>query len=128
MNPVVHFELPVKDAERANAFYTGVFGWKANKLGPEMNNYIVVDTDESDKNGPLKPGRINGGLYGATPEMGPRHPSIVIAVPDIKAHIQKVIAAGGTVQGEPVEIPGVGLYASFTDTEGNSNSMLQPKM
>lgn len=27
---------------------------------------------------------------------------------------------------EPMEIPGVGLYVAFTDTEGNRASMLQP--
>ena len=34
--------------------------------------------------------------------------------------------AGGKVLGEPMEIPGVGQYVSFTDTEGNRVSMLQP--
>ncbi|TMH31553.1 MAG: VOC family protein, partial [Betaproteobacteria bacterium] len=34
--------------------------------------------------------------------------------------------AGGTVLGEPMNIPGVGAYVSFTDTEGNRVSMLQP--
>lgn len=28
--------------------------------------------------------------------------------------------------GEPMDIPGVGQYVSFTDTEGNRVSMLQP--
>jgi len=30
------------------------------------------------------------------------------------------------VLGEPMEIPGVGSYVSFTDTEGNRVSMLKP--
>jgi hypothetical protein len=30
------------------------------------------------------------------------------------------------VLGEPMEIPGVGRYVSFTDTEGNRVSLLQP--
>jgi predicted enzyme related to lactoylglutathione lyase len=42
-----------------------------------------------------------------------------------------VASAGGTVlggqrAGEPDDIPGVGLYASFIDTEGNRVGMLQP--
>ena len=37
-----------------------------------------------------------------------------------------VKAAGGKVLGEPMEIPGVGKYVSFIDTEGNRVSMLQP--
>jgi predicted enzyme related to lactoylglutathione lyase len=38
----------------------------------------------------------------------------------------KVTDAGGRVLGEPIEIPGVGQYVSFLDTEGNRVSMLQP--
>jgi hypothetical protein len=38
----------------------------------------------------------------------------------------KVKGGGGQVLGEPMEIPGVGQYVSFTDTEGNRVGMLQP--
>ena len=38
----------------------------------------------------------------------------------------QVSEAGGEVLGEPMEIPGVGQYVSFFDTEGNRVSMLQP--
>ena len=34
--------------------------------------------------------------------------------------------AGGKVLGEPMDIPGIGRYVSFFDTENNRNSMLQP--
>ena len=34
--------------------------------------------------------------------------------------------AGGTVAGAPQEIPGVGTYAGFHDTEGNRLSLLRP--
>ena len=45
---------------------------------------------------------------------------------DIAAAMRGVTDAGGTVLGEPVEIPGIGQYVSFTDTEGNRVSLLQP--
>jgi uncharacterized protein len=45
---------------------------------------------------------------------------------DIKEAMANVRAAGGNVLGEPMEIPGVGQYVSFIDTEGNRASMLQP--
>jgi uncharacterized protein len=35
--------------------------------------------------------------------------------------------AGGRVLGEPMQIPSVGLYVAFFDTEGNRASMLQPE-
>lgn len=40
--------------------------------------------------------------------------------------MRDVTGAGGTVVREPVEIPGIGQYVSFTDTEGNRVSLLQP--
>jgi predicted enzyme related to lactoylglutathione lyase len=42
--------------------------------------------------------------------------------------MKDVVKEGGKVVGEPVEIPGVGLFVSFTDTEGNRVSMIQPLM
>jgi len=38
----------------------------------------------------------------------------------------KVKDAGGEVLGEPMEIPGVGQYVSFMDSERNRVSLLQP--
>jgi uncharacterized protein len=51
---------------------------------------------------------------------------VVIAVDDIAESMRQVRQAGGTVLGDPMDIPGVGAYVSFVDTEGNRVSMLQP--
>jgi predicted enzyme related to lactoylglutathione lyase len=51
---------------------------------------------------------------------------VVIQVDDIKESIKKVEGAGGKVLGEAIEIPNVGWFVSFFDTEGNRVSMLQP--
>lgn len=127
MNPVVHFEMPASDRKRMSEFYTKAFGWKMNQLGPEMGNYVVAHTTETDKDGMvLKPGRINGGFYGKGDDKVSQAPSVVIAVDDVKAHIQIVKNAGGKILSQPMEIPGVGSFASFLDTEGNRVSMLQP--
>jgi len=56
-----------------------------------------------------------------------QYPSVVIAVDDVKTAMKSVKSAGGKVLGEPMEIPGVGQYVSFTDTEGNRVGMLQPQ-
>jgi len=83
--------------------------------------------DRVDENGPKRPGAINGGFYPKSDDRPAQYPSVVIAVEDIAAHMKKVEEAGGKVLGEPWDIPGVGLYVSFFDTEGNRVSMLQPK-
>jgi len=135
MNPVVHFEMPAEDQARMSEFYAKTFGWEAKAMGPEMGNYVVVSTSPSDPNDlsgrPKAPGAINGGFYKKTkPD---QYPSVVIAVDDINEAMKKVSDMGGKVlggsQGEgiPDDIPGVGLYVSIIDTEGNRVGVLQPK-
>ena len=126
MNPVVHFEMPYANRERLAKFYESAFGWQMQMLGDDMGSYVVATTTETDQNGPKKPGAINGGFFPKKPDWPAQHPSVVIAVDDIKDAMRKVAGAGGKVLGEPMEIPGVGQYVSFTDTEGNRVSMLQP--
>ncbi len=61
MSPVVHFEMPAQDRKRMANFYTRVFGWQAQQLGPEMGNYVIVTTTElGEYRFPKEPGRING--------------------------------------------------------------------
>ena len=133
MNPVVHFEMPAKDKGRMRKFYETAFGWQTEQLGKEMGEYVLVTTTERDeKTGlPKKPGAINGGFYKRTDDPLSQYPSVVIAVEDIKKAMKKVEEAGGKllggqVPGKPDNIPGVGLYASFIDTDGNRVSMLEP--
>lgn len=126
MNPVIHFEMPAEDKKRMANFYTRAFGWQTKQLGPEMGEYVMVTTTESDEKGPKNPGAINGGFYQKTDDKPSQYPSVVIWVEDIKEHMKKVKEAGGKVIGEPLDIPGVGSYVSFFDTEGNRVSMLQP--
>jgi predicted enzyme related to lactoylglutathione lyase len=126
MSPVVHFEMPAEDRARMAKFYTSVFGWQTQMMGPDMGDYVVVTTTESDDNGPKNPGAINGGFYLKKPDWPDQHPSVVIAVDDMDQSMKDVKDAGGEVLGDPMEIPGVGLYVSFRDTEGNRVSMLKP--
>ena len=126
MDSVVHFEIPFDDRNRMARFYGSAFGWQTQMLGEDMGNYVLATTTQSDEKGPTKPGAINGGFYPKNPDWPAQYPSIVIAVDNIKESMKKVTAAGGKVLGEPMEIPGIGQYVSFTDTEGNRVSMLQP--
>jgi hypothetical protein len=90
-------------------------------------NYVVVTTTEPDENGrPKNPGSINGGFFQKSSDKPDQYPSVVIAVDDIKEHMKKTTEAGGELLGEPMEIPGIGLYVSIRDTEGNRVAMLQP--
>jgi predicted enzyme related to lactoylglutathione lyase len=116
--------MPAKDRQRMADFYAKTFGWQMQMFGEEMGNYVLVSTTETDDKGNVKtPGAINGGFFERTDDN--TAPSVVIGVDDINAHVKKVTDAGGKVLNEPIEIPGIGWYASFIDPEGNRVSMLQ---
>jgi len=137
MNPVVHFEMGYFDRERMKKFYSTAFGWQMQQFGDDMGNYVVAQTTDTDDKGMVTtPGTINGGFYAKTDNPDSHAPSIVVSVDDIKAAVEEVKKAGGKIKGgmtpdgqhtmEPTMIPGVGLWISCEDTEGNRFSILQP--
>ena len=125
MDPVVHFEMPYADKARVAAFYESAFDWRMQGLGEEMGSYVLATTTEIGAAGSTRPGAIGGGFFAAAPG-APTCPSVVIAVDDIAVSMDKLRRCGGSVLGEPMDIPGVGRYVAFTDTEGNRVGMLQP--
>ncbi|MBM7789333.1 VOC family protein [Tenggerimyces flavus] len=114
MNRVVHFEVHADDLDRAERFYTQVFGWTTQHWRDDYR-LLVTGTDT--------PG-IDGAIMqrqGPAPEPG--QPlncfSCSIDVEDIGATEKAVADAGGQQVLERMTIPGVGYVAYFTDTEGN---------
>jgi predicted enzyme related to lactoylglutathione lyase len=118
--------MPNVGQDRVAKFYEEALGWKMNKLGPEMMDYVTAYTAETDENRMVKtPGTINGGFFPKKADWPAQYPSVVISVEDINSAMKKIAEAGGNVLGEPMEIPGIGMYVSFMDTEGNRASLLQ---
>jgi len=119
MDPVIHFELPAEDSQRVSTFYEDAFGWQTTPLGPEAGDFVLAFTTETDEETriPRKRGAINGGFYKTTE---PHQPvKFTILVDDINDAMKRIESAGGRILGEPFELPGVGLFADFRDTEGN---------
>src|SRR5260221_5082624 len=133
MDPVVHFEMPAKDKKRVSNFYTSAFGWQMNQLSSEMGNYLLAQTTETDEHSMVKtPGAINGGFFDYQEKEGFNIPHLVISVDNLEESMKKVEEAGGKILGgasgpEKIDdIPGIGRYISFEDSEGNHVGMLQP--
>lgn len=117
MSRIVHFEIPVKDADKVAKFYQEVFGWKTTKWdGPA--DYWLVETGEEGTVG------INGGLY--NPEGDVSVVVNTIGVGDLDAMLVKVKANGGSIVGEKMPIPGMGWFAYSKDVEGTLFGMMQP--
>ena len=128
MDPVVHFEMPYDDADRMAKFYRTVFGWELKTLGEEMGNYVLATTAKPGERVGHEAayGAIGGGFYKRNKDWPAQHPSVVVAVQEIRTAMKKIKDAGGEVLCDPMTIPGVGEYVSFFDTEKNRVSILQP--
>ncbi len=131
MDPVVHFELPGIDLSRMRNFYESVFDWKTTQLGEEYGNYVTVQTCPTDSNNMITQyGSINGGFYKRTEGFDAssqkiQSTSLVIQVSNIDESLKKVSLAGGKIESKPTEMPGIGIFSTIFDTEGNRISVLQ---
>lgn len=125
MDSVVHFEIAADQPQRAKKFYGDVFAWNFVETSPEMGNYILVHTTETDKEGmPERKGAINGGIMKKDPTA--KQTILTVAVTNLKETLEKVKAAGGKVISEQVEVSGIGQYIRIEDTEGNVVSLMEP--
>src|SRR3712207_6136829 len=119
MSKVVHFEIPAEDLDRAKNFYSSVFGWKLETMpvpGGEYTSVVTTPVDEQTQL-PTEPGAINGGMMQrdqTTPS-----PVLTIDVEAIDEALKEIEAGGGTTVAPRTEIPGMGAYAYFKDSEGN---------
>jgi uncharacterized protein len=108
-NPVVHFEIISKDAEKLHSFYSEVFDWKINADNPI--GYGLVDNGGDG---------INGGIGGVMDHDYAGHLTFYISVPDPAETLKKIESLGGKTVMEPAEVPGADTtIAQFTDPAGN---------
>ena len=107
MNEICHIEIPALDVQRAAKFYKDLFAWKMTTWeGSE--DYILFDPEKEPGGGIMKADKIEQG-------------SMIwyVHVTDIPLTLRRVDEFGGRTVQEKTEIPGVGFWGSFHDTEGN---------
>jgi predicted enzyme related to lactoylglutathione lyase len=111
--PVVHFEIGCRDRERAEAFFSELFGWSINRAGPAS----MIDTGGA--------GGINGHITALGHE--PHHyVTVYVEVDDLSATLQRAEALGGKTVVPPVDLP-TGTFAWFADPDGNTIGLWRPK-
>ena len=123
MNRVVHFEIYADDMDRAERFYSQVFGWTFHRWEGAMD-YRLITTGKEGELG------INGGLrprHGSRPADGTPMGGFLctVDVPDIGTVEKAVATAGGSQVEDRMAVRGVGWLAYFVDTEGNRFGAMQ---
>jgi uncharacterized protein len=124
MGRVIHFEIHADDVDRAERFYTAVFGWGVQRYGGPQD-YRLLTTGPDDRLG------INGAVLkrqggGPAPGAAVNAYTCTIQVDSIEETERAVPAAGGEQILDRMEVPEVGRLAYFKDTEGNIFGALQP--
>lgn len=114
-NPFVWYELMTTDTAAAQAFYRSVVGWAIADSGmPGHAGYNILSVGEISI----------GGLMALPAEacaMGvPPHWVGYVSVADVDASAASIQQAGGSVRVGPMDIPGVGRFATVADPHGAS--------
>jgi predicted enzyme related to lactoylglutathione lyase len=112
MSRPIHFEIPTQNAERAQAFYARLFGWKFSKWDGPME-YWLISTGEG-------PG-IDGGMM-----VRPGTVTNTMNVDSLADSIRLVSEMGGEIVLPPQPIEGVGTVAYARDPDGNIFGMMEP--
>jgi len=120
MDKVVHFEIPVDDESRAKEFYGSIFDWELNDvdMGGGATYTTVSTVPVDDKMMPKESGAINGGMMKRSSD--PSSPVITIQVDSIDESLKKIEVGGGSTVTPRTPIPGMGAFAYFKDSEGNT--------
>ncbi|MEU5433618.1 VOC family protein [Streptomyces sp. NPDC020719] len=109
-------DLGSPDTTRAAAFYGAVFGWDLVSAGPESGGY-----------GFFQLGGKTVGALGKLSEDGAKSAwTTYFQSDDIQATARDVVAAGGAVRAEPMDVMGEGWLAQFTDPQGAQFAVWQP--
>lgn len=104
-------ELMTSDWEKGFAFYSRLFGWSKDQAIP-MGGTGTYQLFAAGEGGAI------GGMMNRPPEMPVSAWGFYFIVPAIDAAVARVRAAGGTVPGEPVEVPGGAWAVHAIDPQG----------
>jgi predicted enzyme related to lactoylglutathione lyase len=117
--PVVHFEIIGKDAEKLQSYYSELFGWKIDSNNP-MNYGLVQREGNTNAEGV----GIGGGV-GAAPEGYDGHVTFYVEVPDVEAALAKAESLGGSrMMGPDKVMEGVEI-GLFLDPEGHTVGLVK---
>jgi uncharacterized protein len=119
-NPVVYFEIPVNDIERAINFYKVVFHFDFEKETIDSNEMALFPF--SEENSGISGALAKGEIYKPTKD------GVVIYfnTENIDETLNLATSNGGKIL-YPKTDNGIGLVAEFEDTEGNRIALYQAK-
>ena len=120
VNPVVHFEIPVTDMDRAVRFYEAVFATKLARQ--EVDGYAMAFFPRADG----KPGASGALAKGDVYVPSKAGAILYFDVPRIDPVLERAAAQGGKVLYPKKDIGEAGFVAEIADSEGNRIALSEP--
>ena len=108
-NSICHFEIGCRDDAKTKEFFSQLFDWKMEQVGPATM---------------IRTGGDVGGHITALGHEPYNYTIFYVKVDDVKAYLEKATSLGGKMVVPPVAIPG-GIFAWFADPEGNTIGLFQ---
>jgi uncharacterized protein len=103
-------DMMAPDAEKAQAFYTELFGWTVTSMDGDYGIYRILANNGVDF----------GGIGQLDVEGVPTHWVSYISTPSVDDTTAKASELGATVAVPPMDIPHVGRFSSLIDPQGAS--------
>src|ERR1700733_2782959 len=110
-------DLASTDLPTSLAFYTGLFGWKADDQGPDSGHYQML----------IKDGRPVAGAMASMMEGQPSAWMSYVSVKDADVTAAAIKDAGGMVFVEPMDVMTVGRMVVAADPTGAVFGLWQPQ-
>jgi hypothetical protein len=111
--PVVHFEIGVRNSGKAADFYAKLFDWNIQAMGPAQ----MVATGSTT------------GIQGHITSLGHEphnYVTVYVQVADLAAYLKKAETLGGKTLVPPTDVPGMGKFAWLADPEGTIVGLWKP--
>ena len=110
-------ELMTRDTAAAEKFYTGLFGWSAERQEGGSMPYTMFKNGE----------RMAGGMLAITKEMGEIPPNwmVYFSVEECDQSVERAKKMGATVLAPPMDIPDIGRMAMLLDGQQAAFSVIK---
>ena len=119
-NPVIYFEIPVKDIDRSIQFYQTVFNFEFSRETIDNNEMALFPFAE--ENSGISGALAKGEIYRPTKD----GVLIYFKTENIDETLTLATTSGGQIL-YPKTDNGIGFVAEFEDTEGNRIALFQAK-
>jgi uncharacterized protein len=113
-HPVVHLELRTANLPRACGFYTGLFGWRMERVRAGSGSYLTLDWGDG----------LEGGVVEHEVERAVWLPYVQVC--DVARETERALSLGASVVSAPREGP-AGWWSVLSAPAGAEVALWQPK-